>query len=674
MNLDKLMKELDEKINAIHEEGTNKLHEQLKVEDYEEEEITETKHINIWSSKKKDTCHFLYTIEDLILYINSSNNIDILIQDNSKTDDPLCRLDYNLSKNIKVTYTDKEYPITIINHNRRTEKILINTNFYNTHKEAIKKIITSKLLEKIANNPPYISVPDFIVDENFINEFILSDKLEGISIYIQKILGINFNNKDIEKLQKAYRNVHYDNNEISSDRVIETYTMKGIKESNNISLTTNLSEKDLENFKYIDNNKVIFINPNERFYIKINIESHYNEREYFEKIKNILNVINTHNKSYTIGIKVRNRELFEQSNIIKLYPNINFIIDNDLHRYTLDEYLKEEEKLNLLVKPIKESNLSPYEKFIAVYNIVKQFKPYKENDEKPEEARYLRHILNNEFIVCVGFQTLLETLLHKVGIPVMEIGVKVDNEYKENKGSNLSGHARNIVKIDDNKYNIHGIYITDATWDNSMNFDLYRFINLTFDETKEGRHIEKLESFDLLLDFHNPKEFSEKINFYIKNEIHSNKRPKTEIEKITRAYEYLFYDILYILEKLDYDKYIYFFNKYNNDISKLIEKIEISEMLSQPNNNLKDLDNLFSEFLTEYLKYIIPLSNNKIDNKILYEAIKEVKRVIKNYDENTINKEFEESKEIQEQIKEKIFPYSYNPNNEIPNYLDTKKR
>ena len=32
----------------------------------------------------------------------------------------------------------------------------------------------------------------------------------------------------------------------------------------------------------------------------------------------ILNILKTHNKSYTIGIKVRNRELFEQSNIIEV--------------------------------------------------------------------------------------------------------------------------------------------------------------------------------------------------------------------------------------------------------------------------------------------------------------------------------------------------------------------
>ena len=453
-----------------------------------------------------------------------------------------------------------------------------------------------------------------------------------------------------------------------------TKEINDIKNNKKIILNTNPTEADLEKCKKASEDTIIEIYPEKLFPTTIDIESHYNEREYVEKLKNILNILKTQNKKYTIQIRVKNRELFEQSNILKLYPNINFIIENDLHSYTQNEYIKEEEKLNNLIKPIKESNITQYEKFIAVYNLVKQFKPYKETNKNREESRSLRYILNNKYIVCVGFQKLLETLLNKVGIPTMDISVKVDDEYKENEGSKLSGHAKNIVKIDDDKYNIHGIYITDATWDNSMNFDLYRFINLTFNEIKEAAYIEKLEIFDLLLDFNNPKEFSEKINYYIKNEIRFNKRKKTKTEKITRAYEYLFNDILYILEKLDYDKYIYFFNKYHNDIFKLIEKIEIAEMLSKPDNSLKDLDNIYSEFLTEYLKYIIPLSNNKIDDSVLYEAIKEVKKVIKNYTDNKIDKEMKVIKEIQEEDKEIIFPYSYDPNNETPNYLTTKKR
>ena len=74
-----------------------------------------------------------------------------------------------------------------------------------------------------------------------------------------------------------------------------------------------------------------------------------------------------------------------------------------------------------LIEPIKNSNLSPLEKFIAIYNVVKNFKPYKESPDQLEESRYLRYILNNEYMVCVGYAKLLKILCEKVGIKVINL-------------------------------------------------------------------------------------------------------------------------------------------------------------------------------------------------------------------------------------------------------------
>ena len=64
--------------------------------------------------------------------------------------------------------------------------------------------------------------------------------------------------------------------------------------------------------------------------------------------------------------------------------------------------MEEEKKLEELVKDIKTSNLSQFEKFIAVYNIVKNYKEFKENENNRDQARALRYILDNEYMVCVG--------------------------------------------------------------------------------------------------------------------------------------------------------------------------------------------------------------------------------------------------------------------------------
>lgn len=103
----------------------------------------------------------------------------------------------------------------------------------------------------------------------------------------------------------------------------------------------------------------------------------------------------------------------------------------------------------------------------------------------------------------------------------MNISVGVDTSYDdgfttEDKPTNIEGHQRNIIKNDDNKYNIHGIFIADATWDNHMKYDLYANASMTFDRKKEAERLEKLNDYDLLLDFHNFEEFTKKLNFFLK--------------------------------------------------------------------------------------------------------------------------------------------------------------
>ncbi len=102
--------------------------------------------------------------------------------------------------------------------------------------------------------------------------------------------------------------------------------------------------------------------------------------------------------------------------------------------FALQNNLKEEEQLDKLIEPIKNLNLSPYEKYLAVYNIVKNFKPYKQSDNGDDKDRFLKDILNNEFIVCAGFTKLLECLLDKVNINSQELILDIDGSYDANTG------------------------------------------------------------------------------------------------------------------------------------------------------------------------------------------------------------------------------------------------
>ena len=144
--------------------------------------------------------------------------------------------------------------------------------------------------------------------------------------------------------------------------------------------------------------------------------------------------------------------------------SITYFCSRDgITKFSVADLMKLENLLDLMVKDIKESDLSPYEKYIAVYNIVRSFKQYQyyENSETkdhevPDQSRNIYLILMNEWIVCVGYSQLLNELLKKVDIS--SIHWIVDHRK----------HLRSYVHIQDEKYNIDGFYMCDPTWDRTQ--------------------------------------------------------------------------------------------------------------------------------------------------------------------------------------------------------------
>lgn len=447
------------------------------------------------------------------------------------------------------------------------------------------------------------------------------------------------------------------------ENIFSSYTIKDLQTKETIRLKDNIDSKELKYFKYINNDATIYIEPPKYL--------NNDESLYFNNLKNIFDIINLHNKHYNICINIENFELFKQSNLLN-YKNISLIIINDFYRYTKEEFLKDNEILEKIIIPIKESNLSPYEKYLAVYNIVKQFKPYKANHEDSKKSRNLHYILHNEYIVCVGFSTLLTSLLDKINIPSMIITTDIDTSYDdgftiENITVNNDGHARNLIKLDDDKYNIHGIYIADPTWDNDMEYDLYNNSTITFNRKKEAKRLEFLTYEDLFLDFNSINDFNKKINFHLQQQINESYYDTFQ-KNLFMGYKTAYNNIMDILLKLDYPKYKQLHNKYNNQIIKL--KILIDQNLI----STKEIDQIFSNFLNEYMEYILPLSNQEIANNTLFRAASVVKSTINKYNETELKEWLETTKKVNETISSEYFPYSYNQFEPRQNYLITKKR
>ena len=207
--------------------------------------------------------------------------------------------------------------------------------------------------------------------------------------------------------------------------------------------------------------------------------------------------------------------------------NIDFTYNSGENIYHLDKVLRNEELLRNIAEDIKSKNFSPAEEVIAVFDIVKVFKPFKELDPNQggdtSKSRALYEYLNNNYMVCAGYADFFTNLCRRLGIKCEDIGlVIVDMEKKK-----FTGHARNYVNITDEKYNIDGLYVIDSTWENngkpkvSKNEEIkstYKHFLLTTDEGRadaaSGTEIsinpyDGLEGYDIWLTSQSEQELQE---------------------------------------------------------------------------------------------------------------------------------------------------------------------
>lgn len=382
-------------------------------------------------------------------------------------------------------------------------------------------------------------------------------------------------------------------------RLLSNYTYENLKNLKKISITKKLSTEELKNLKYINTKATIEL-----------------ENDNYQNIKEIIFELKKIKLSNKIVIGIKNKEKFNHWLLSNTLNTTNIFIKVDFEEVSLKDYLKYEKKLYEIVEKVKK--LSPFERYIYFYNITKKFKNYKENEEDKRQSRNLYSILENEFMVCVGFSKMFGDLLTKSEIENSIISVNVDvsydkayfNEEKEviEKSTKSVGHSRIYTHIVDEKYGIEGFYLSDPTWDNNLEHDFYNHLVLTNNEaTNSIRYLfinDKNTS--ELLNIESIQEFYQKINFLLdrNNSSLNYKKLKDVIEDLINK-EILPLDSQYV--KKIKNKYP-FINEYNwpNDITELIYELGI---------------------------YILDHVNKEISGEIIMEAVENVYKKAYGYSE-----------------------------------------
>lgn len=319
-----------------------------------------------------------------------------------------------------------------------------------------------------------------------------------------------------------------------------------------------------------------------------------------ENLDYILNISNMfYNKKYYIKLysnKLYNMDLLAK--IANINPNIYIIYDYE--DVPINKYIYVHKKIDGLLTPIKDIELSPLEKYIYIYYVTSHIKEYKFEEYREDNALSLFRIFDkdNDVIVCGAYSKLLFELSKRIITNTKRINIDTyelsDEGYLEKEK-----HVRNISKIVDSKYNIDGIYISDATWGNYMDKEIYTTALMTPLESLGTSTISIGTGIEDIFSSTTYEEFLH----VIKKDLYNN----SIIFNTTLEYMLSFYPELDNILSAN-NSYTYF------------------KRIKTPNNN--DYIDLFRDdnFMKTLFNFIYNKCNNVIDGKTIINAIVNLKR------------------------------------------------
>lgn len=527
---------------------------------------------------------------------------------------------------LKDIYTTETNPFLI---GKQGNVLYINPDYYLKNKEQVEELLT-KIISS-TQEKSFVIDSNALITKNILKSISSNPNLEEIELarYAQEnylLTEEDYNilkQSNLKKIKTSGVSEELKDNfdsliSYNVDRFLISYNKYSDLSKEQIYLNEKITKEEIENLKYLTNNKTKIIIEEENIEDAIVITTRLKEL----------------GKENHVVIDINNKELVTP----KILSNANYLNGYTDIRIGLDiipikEYLRLEKILYQMVEPA--CNLSPFERYIYAYNVVKQYKQYKENEKNKSASRNLYAILENEYMVCVGYSHMLEDLLNKSGIKSIYRSMGVDDSYdkkdeKEVVNINWNGHARRFVYINDPKYGIDGFYVADPTWDNDLKNDLYNHLLLTNEEETETKRYNFLptsvsSSSIELMNIQSIEEFYQKINFYL------DRNPESNLKDLIS-------NSIDDIRKLD-----------NNFMKKLEEKYPEIQDFFNPWPNEK-------EILYEIGEYLLTKVNKPVSGQTIMSAVSEVYQKAYHLEGEELQNKLKETIEINNHRQHIKFP------------------
>ena len=513
-----------------------------------------------------------------------------------------------------------------------SENLYFTESYIKKNKEKVIELLML-IIPKYKNRVLEISNPE-LLDEQILIEIVKNPNIEEVVLgdlfhpYNLTEEAYNILKTGIKKIRSAgvSEELKYNFDEIieynQRKRLIGPYSYKMLQ-SDTLYISKKLDAETLEYLRCIGDKLVI----------KITNQT-VNTFEIIKKIRKL-------GKKNKIIIIMKDKKRFNEELFKSNISFENIEIEELLKRYTLQEYYEYEKLLYSFVEPAKD--FSPLEKYIYAYDIVKFFKKYKESKKDKMKSRRLYSILNNNYMVCVGYSIMLEDLLNKLEIPNIPISVSVElssrkarkqlakkygaewdkmSTEQKNKRINeqatfipnsYAGHSRRMVYIQDPKYGIDGIYFSDPTWDNNIKRSYYNHLLMSVDDVLTSNEQFQLSdtAYELLYST-SIKNFNEILNAIIDSQY---RKQQSSSKIITQEYifENTIESLLQLLKQIDISFYNYLCTNY--------DFVEQGKLKCK---NIHDIPENITMCLYDIAKYISSKNNKRVDGSIILEAVKNV--------------------------------------------------
>ncbi len=555
-----------------------------------------------------------------------------------------------LIKDTKVIYSDYEHPLVLVSAVFGSKVLSIDSKYYQEHKEEIDDLIEFICRYKKGE---FIALADsMIVNDRFCEAIGNNLNIERVRIGNRDdVAPLTLNEYNSLKKGNVEEIRSYEVSKELKDNfdpiilhnrreLIGYYPYTMLQSNDSFYFNNPLNDEELYYLKYI-NKKA-----------KIDLKS-LDNNNYFKVIRRLKEL----DFKGEIYLYVDNKNDFNNyllNHLEELPDTQNIFIKSNKH-LGLDcdilTYIKNERRLMEMVLPAM--NLSPFEKYLFAYNKVKQFKKYKENNEDKANSRNLYQLLDNDYIVCVGFSRLLGDLLEKLGIPSLDYSVGVNVGFDdvpddivilpEKIVSSKTGkehevmiergdHARREVHLVDPKYGIDGYFIADPTWDNDMEHDTYSYALMTQDEYNGTRRSNYFNCYgvDELFFVHSLEEFYAKINILLDK--NKNKKEADIIRELLDKFE-----------TLDNEFYQEIISKYSG-----IRDYGF-------NYSKADIQNIFLDIG----EHILTKVNKVVSGRTLKEGITAYYHIVLGLEGEELEQRVNETMAYNKQIYRKNFPVRY---------------